>query len=134
MGRLRHIEQVAINIVLHNEASRVKPGISSAAYPGGTHQTSPPQNLPVVKDLTTHNMAPDAPAVGIPFLAQPVVAQDLGVKVVCFKRGVVNMHFRALEKEEAVMVDQDVAPIEPEEDRDVDVVVVVNELRSSRSV
>lgn len=79
-------------------------------------------------------MAPDAPAVSVPLLAQPIVTQDLGVKVVRLERGMMDMHLGALEKEKAVVVDELVAPVETEEDGDVDVVVVVHELRNSWSV
>lgn len=73
-------------------------------------------------------MAPDAPAVSVPLLAQPIVTQDLGVKVVRLERGMMDMHLGAFEKEEAVVVDELVAPVETEEDGDVDVVVVVHKL------
>jgi hypothetical protein len=73
-------------------------------------------------------MAPDTPAVLVSPLAQPIMAQNLGVKVVRLKRGVMDVHLGAFEKEEAVVVDKLVASVEPEEDGDVDLVVVVNEL------
>lgn len=75
-------------------------------------------------------MPPDAPAVRVPLVAQPVVPQHLGVKVVRLKRGMVDVHFGALKEEEAVVVDQLVAAVEAEEDGDVDVLVVVDELVS----
>ena len=89
------------------------------------------ENLPVVKDLTPHHMATDAPAVGIPLVAQPVVTEHLGVKVVCLERRVVDVHLGPLEEEEAVVVDQVVAAVQPEEDGYVDVVVVVDQLPGS---
>jgi len=70
----------------------------------------------------------DAPAVGVPLLAEPVVAEHLGVKVVGLERRVVDVHLGALEEEEAVVVDQLVAAVEAEEDGDVDVFVVVDKL------
>lgn len=75
-------------------------------------------------------MPPDAPAVRVPLVAQPVVPQHLGVKVVRLKRGMVDVHSGALKEEEAVVVDQLVAAVEAEEDGDVDVLVVVDELVS----
>ena len=76
-------------------------------------------------------MAADAPAVGVPLMAQPVVAEHLCIKVVRLKRRMVDMHLGALEEEEAVVVDQVVAAVQPEEDGHVDIVVVVDELLRS---
>ena len=86
------------------------------------------QNAPVIKDLAAHDVAADAPAVLVALLAQPVVAEHLGVKVVRLKRRVVDVHLGALKEEEAVVVDQLVAAVQPEEDRLVDALLVVYEL------
>lgn len=101
------VEQVAVDVVLENEAGRVEP---------------------VVKDLAAHDVAPHAPAVLVALVAQPVVAQDLGVKVVRLKGRVVDVALGALEEEEAVVVDLFVAAVQPEEDGYVLVFVVVVEL------
>jgi len=63
------------------------------------------KNSPVVKNLTAHHVPPDAPAVGVPLVAQPVVTQNLRVKVVRLEGRVVDVHLWTLEKEEAVVVD-----------------------------
>ena len=91
------------------------------------------KGLPVIEDLAAHDVAPDAPAVGVPLLAEPVVAQHLGVKVVRLERRVVDVHLGALEEEEAVVVDQVVAAVQAEEDGDVDLFVVVDELMRGKS-
>jgi hypothetical protein len=59
---------------------------------------------------------------------KPVVAQDLRVEVVRLKGRVVHVALGALEEEEAVVVDELVAAVEPEEDGLVDALVVVDEL------
>lgn len=101
------VEQVPVDVVLEDEAGRVKP---------------------VVKDLAAHDVAADAPAVLVALVSQPVVAQDLRVKVVRLKGGVVHVALGALEEEEAVVVDLFVAAVQPEEDGYVLVGVVVVEL------
>lgn len=101
------VEQVAVDVVLEDEAAGVEP---------------------IVKYLAAHNVAADAPAVLVALVAQPVVAQDLGVKVVRLERGVVHVALGALEEEEAVVVDFFVAAVQPEEDGYVFVGVVVVEL------
>jgi hypothetical protein len=107
LRRILAVEQVPVDIVLEDKLAGVKP---------------------VVKDLAAHDVAPDAPAVLVTLVAQPVVAQDLGVKVVRLKRGVVHVALGALEEEEAVVVYFFVAPVQAEEDGYVLVVVVVVEL------
>lgn len=84
--------------------------------------------VPVVKDLAAHNVAADAPAVGVALVAQPVVTEHLGVKVVRLKGRVVDVHLGALKEEEAVVVYQLAAPVEPEEDGIVDTLGVVHQL------
>lgn len=105
--RLVHVQQVAVDVVLEDEFGRVEP---------------------VVKDLAAHDVSPDTPAVGIALVAEPVVAEDLGVKVVRLKGRVVDVHLGPLEEEEAVVIHQLVAPIQAEEDRDVDAGVVMDQL------
>lgn len=107
LGWILAVEQVAINIVLEDELGRVEP---------------------VVEDLAAHDVAADAPAVLVALVAQPVVAEDLGVKVVRLEGRVVHVALGALEEEEAVVVDLLVAAVQPEEDGYVFVFVVVVEL------
>lgn len=83
---------------------------------------------PVVKDLAAHDVPPDAPAVPVALVAQPVVTQHLGIEVVSLKGRVVDVHLGALEEEEAVVVDQLVAAVQSEENGLVDALVVVDEL------
>jgi predicted transcriptional regulator len=73
-------------------------------------------------------VAPDAPAVLIAFVAQPVVAEDLGVEVVRLEGRVVHVRLGPLEEEEAVVVDALGAAVEAEKDGLVDAGVIVDEL------
>lgn len=101
------VEQVAVDVVLEDELGGVEP---------------------VVEDLAAHDVAADSPAVLVALVAQPVVAQDLGVEVVGLEGGVVHVALGALEEEEAVVVDLLVAAVQPEEDCYVLVLVVIVEL------
>lgn len=110
LGALRGVlpvEQVAVDVVLEDELGGVEP---------------------VVEDLAAHDVAADAPAVFVALVAQPVVAQDLGVEVVSLEGGVVHVALGTLEEEETVVVDLLVATVQPEEDGYVLVLVVVVEL------
>jgi hypothetical protein len=107
---LVHIQQIAVHVVLHDEARRVKP---------------------VVEDLATHDMSSHAPAVFVALLAQPVVTKDLRVKVMGLVRCVVDVELGALEEEKDVMVYQLLSAVQPEEGRVVLTRVVVNQLSMS---
>ena len=107
LGRIVLVEQVPIDIVLKDELGRVEP---------------------VVKDLAAHDVAAYAPAVLVALVAQPVVAEHLGVKVVRLEGRVVHVALGPLEEEEAVVVYFFVAAVQPEEDCYVFVGVVVVEL------
>lgn len=41
---------------------------------------------PIIEDLASQDMTPNAPTIGMPSLPQPVVAQDLRVVVVRLER------------------------------------------------
>lgn len=56
-------------------------------------------------------MPPNAPAVFIFLLRQPVVAQHLDIEIKNFKTRVVHVEFWALKEEEAVVVDHLLASI-----------------------
>lgn len=71
-------------------------------------------------------MPPHPPAICIPLVAQPVMPQHLSVKVVRLKRRVVDVHLGPLKEEEAVMVDTLLATVQPEEDGDIDALIVVH--------
>lgn len=84
---------------------------------------------PIVKDLTPHNMPPHAPAVLVALVPQPVMPQDLRVVVERLEAAVVHVRRpRALEEEEAVVVDLLGALVEAEEDGHVLAGGVVDEL------
>lgn len=55
------------------------------------HAFTPTHDIPVVEDLGAHDVPADAPAILVAALPKPIVAQNLYVKVVYFKRRVVNM-------------------------------------------
>lgn len=58
------------------------------------------------------------------------MAKDLGVEVVRLKRRVVNMwRLGPLKEEEAVVIHQLITSVKPEEDSDVDVLVIVDKLK-----
>lgn len=93
--RLRRIiQQIPVNIVLHDEAARIEP---------------------VVEDLAPHDVPAHAPAVLVAPVPQPVVAEDLGVEVVGLEGGVVDVELGALEEEEGVVVHEVLAAVEAEE-------------------
>ena len=79
------IQEIPVNIVLHDEPARVEP---------------------VVEDLAPHDVPADAPAVLVALVAEPVVAEDLGVEVVGLEGGVVDVELWAFEEEEGVVVDE----------------------------
>lgn len=74
---------------------------------------------PVVEDLAAHDVSPNAPAVLVALLAEPVVAEQLGVEVVRLVRRMVHVRLRPLEEEEAVVVHELLAPVEVEEGCDI---------------
>lgn len=134
--RFRHVEQIAIHIVLHNEASRVKPVFKLFSVSSHdaviTAQICPGEcgrrNSPIVKDLTAHDVPANTPAVLVALLAQPIVTQDLGVKVVRLERRVVDVHLGPFEKEEAVVVNLLRPPVQAEEDCNVLFFLIVGQL------
>lgn len=101
--------EVAIDVVLHDESMRV---------------------IPVVEDLAAEDVSSNTPTVLVALLPQPIMAEDLSVEVVRFERGVVHFVRPPLSEEEHVMVDFFVTPIQPEEDRSVDTLVIVDEVTS----
>ena len=107
MSRLGIIQQITINIMLHNEPRRIEP---------------------VVKDLATHDMPAHAPAVLVSLVPEPVVAEDLGVEIVCLEGRVMDVVLGALEEEEDVVVDELLAAVEAVEDGDILAVGGVDEL------
>lgn len=107
LRRLAIIQQVPVNIVLHDEAGRVEP---------------------VVEDLAAHDVPAHAPAVLVALVAQPVVPQHLGVEVVRLEGRVVDVELGALEEEEGVVVDALRAAVDAEEGGDVAALGVVDEL------
>lgn len=50
------------------------------------------KNVPIIKNLTTENMATYAPTIRPSFASKPVVAKGLGVKVVHLVTGMVDVN------------------------------------------
>lgn len=109
-ARLRRlIHQIAIRIVFYDEPARI---------------------VPVIEDLTAHDMAAHAPAILPPLLPQPVVAQHLHVEVVDLETTVMDVPFGTLEDEEGVVVDEFFAAVEMHEGGGVATSLVVEEFGS----
>ena len=70
---------------------------------------------PVIEDLASQDMPPNTPHTLIALIRQPLVAQMLGVEVVHFEGGVVNVRGRVRGHEEAVVVDEFLAQVEMQE-------------------
>lgn len=119
--------EVAIDVVLHDESMRVIPNTTVSSVPK-TDGTRPGMRVPVVEDLAAEDVSSNTPTVLVALLPQPIMAEDLSVEVVRFERGVVHFVRPPLSEEEHVMVDFFVTPIQPEEDRSVDTLVIVDEL------
>lgn len=73
-------------------------------------------------------MTPNAPTAFVALMSQPVVSQDLSVKVMRLKGGVMNMGLWSLEKEKAVMIHQVISAIEAIESNHVVSFWVVSQL------
>jgi hypothetical protein len=73
-------------------------------------------------------MTSHTPAVLITLVSQPVMPKKFGVKVMCVKRGMMDVWFGTIEDEKAIMVHRFMATIEVEECRDVLAGVVVYNL------
>ncbi len=59
------------------------------------------------------------------------MTEDLGVKIVCLERRVVNVHLGALEEKEAMVVYKLVSSVQSEEYGDVDAIRIVDQLAMS---
>lgn len=71
MRRLRIVQQIAVNVVFHDEARGIEPSPPESAL---AQMTARATSSPIVKDLATHDVPSDAPAVLVPLVAQPVVS------------------------------------------------------------
>lgn len=87
-------------------------------------------NTPIVKNLTSHDMTTNPPAVFVAFTPEPVVAQHLSIEIVCLEGGVVYVGLWAFEEEEAVVVDQLGATVQVEEGGYVSPGRIVNQLQN----
>ena len=105
--RLALVQEIAVDIVLEDEARGVEP---------------------VIEYLAAHYVPAYAPAVLVAVLPEPVVAQHLGVEIMRLEGGVVHVILGAFEEEETVMVYKLIASVQAEKGCDVYIVVVVHEL------
>lgn len=110
--RLALVQEIAVDIVLEDEARGVEP---------------------VIEYLAAHYVPAHAPAVLVAVLPEPVVAQHLGVEIMRLEGGVVHVILGAFEEEETVMVYKLIASVQAEKGCDVYIVVVVHELFKSVS-
>lgn len=69
-----------------------------------THAHAYRTYVPVIEDLTTHDVSPYAPAVLPSFLPQPVVSQNLNIKIMDLETAVVNMPLWPLEDKKDVVI------------------------------
>lgn len=74
-------------------------------------------------------MPSHAPAVPVALLPQPIMAQHLRIEIMRLKRRVMYVKLRALEKEEAVVVDRLVAAIKADKCVNVPAFGVVDQLK-----
>lgn len=91
MDRVGLVNQVPINVMLDNELGRIEPGslsVNGLILP--VHGLSGFKVLmldePVIENLTAHNMPPDPPAVLVALVPQPMVSQQLCIKVMRLER------------------------------------------------
>ncbi len=90
------VAEIAVGIVLDDKFGRVKPCNFSKIV----MMKKVIALLPVIENLTTHYMSSHTPAVLISFLPEPVVAQDLCIKVMSLKRRMMDVRFWSLEEKE----------------------------------
>ena len=107
MCGLPHVEEITIHIVFENESGWVKP---------------------VIENLTAHHVSSNTPAVLVALMAKPVVAEHLGIEIVCLEGGVMDVHLGTFKEEEAMVIHQLVSAVEPEEDGLVDTLIVMDKL------
>lgn len=108
LRRISVVHQITINIMLQDE-------------PGGIE--------PVIKDLTTHDVSPNAPAILPTFMPQPVMTQHLRVKIVRFEARVMDMTLGAFEEEKAMVVDKLLPTVKSAECVEVAAGGIVDQLR-----
>ncbi len=101
------VQEIAVDVVLEDEARRVEP---------------------IIEYLAAHYVPAHAPAVLVAVLPEPVVAQHLGVEIVRLEGRMMHVVLGALEEEEAVMIYKLIASVQAEEGCDVYIVIVVHEL------
>jgi hypothetical protein len=80
--------------------------------------------VPVIEDLTSHDMPSNSPAVLVLLLQQPIVPQKLNVKVVHFEARVVDMKLWPLKEEETVVVNHLISAIKVTECCDISALVM----------
>ena len=79
-------------------------------------------------------MPADPPAVLIPLMTQPIVTKNLSIKVMSFKRTMVDMSFWSLKEEKTVMINGNVPPVQTSESRDIVSIAIVYNLAPKISI
>ena len=59
---------------------------------------------PVIKYLTSHNMPTNTPAILIALLPEPMVTQQLRIKIMRLERRMMDVRFGPFEHEEAMVI------------------------------
>ena len=116
------VHQITIGVVFENEVGRIEPihfSVSSVELK---------LHIPVIKNLTPHNMSTHSPAVLVPLMTKPVVPQKLGIKVMRLKRRMMNVAFRSLKEEKGMVVHKILASIYSREGNDIFTVFIMNDL------
>jgi len=79
-------------------------------------------------------MPANPPAVLIPLMTQPIVAKNLSIKVMSFKRTMVDMSLWSLKEEKTVMINGNVPPVQTSESRDIVSIAIVYNLAPKISI
>ena len=74
------------------------------------------------------------PAVLIPLMTQPIVTKNLSIKVMGFKRTMVDMSLWSLKEEETVMINGNVPAVQASESRDIVSIAIVYNLAPKISI
>ena len=79
-------------------------------------------------------MSTHTPTVLVALVTKPIVAKNLGVKVMCLKRTMVNMRLWPLKEEEAVVINGNIPTIQASEGGDIISMTIVYDLAKEISV
>ncbi len=110
------IDQIAIDVMLQDEFRCIQPATALARFiitaPYPTTKGTYNKHIPIIKYLTSQTMSSHSPTILIILLQQSITTQHLSIEIKDLERGVVDVEFRTLEEEEAMMVNEFGAPVE----------------------